>query len=109
MTTAFQINAFQNNAFQIYTAPTSNKIGGDDAWYTEEELRKTPKPQNPKTPDLKIWQQENNIHNGEMHLSFTRFWLIEIGAQRSIGRRMAYDHVRMAVDQVVLDVLISFC
>ena len=43
MTTAFQINAFQNNAFQIYTAPTSNKIGGDDAWYTEEELRKIQK------------------------------------------------------------------
>ena len=41
--TAFQQNAFQNDAFQIYTAPTSNKIGGDDAWYTEEELRRIQK------------------------------------------------------------------
>ncbi len=39
--TAFQANAFQNNAFQVYVPPPSgNKVGGDDAWYTEEELRR---------------------------------------------------------------------
>ena len=39
--TAFQANAFQKNAFQIYIPPPSGeKVGGDDAWYTEEELRR---------------------------------------------------------------------
>ena len=43
--TAFQANAFQNNAFQVYTAPPpdNNKLGGDDAWYTAEELRRIQK------------------------------------------------------------------
>ena len=41
--TAFQANAFQVNAFQIYIPPTSTKAGGDDAWYTEEELRRIQK------------------------------------------------------------------
>jgi hypothetical protein len=39
--TAFQVNAFQNNAFQIVITPT--KTGGDDAWYTKEELRRIQK------------------------------------------------------------------
>ena len=44
MTTAFQVNAFQNDAFQIYTPPTpSEKAGGDDAWVTKEELRRIQK------------------------------------------------------------------
>ena len=41
--TAFQANAFQNNAFQIYgepPAPTSNLGGGDDASWTPEELKR---------------------------------------------------------------------
>ena len=39
--TAFQANAFQNNAFQVYVAPpTEGHVGGDDAWYTTEELRR---------------------------------------------------------------------
>jgi hypothetical protein len=43
--TAFQANAFQNNAFQVYVAPTptSNLTGGDDAWVTSEELRRIQK------------------------------------------------------------------
>ena len=43
--TAFQVNAFQNNAFQIYNVPPtpSTKAGGDDAWITEEELRRIQK------------------------------------------------------------------
>ena len=42
--TAFQVNAFQVNAFQIYIPPpTTGKTGGDDAWYTEEELRRIQK------------------------------------------------------------------
>lgn len=43
--TAFQANAFQNNAFQIYIPPppTNQKVGGDDAWITEEELRRIQK------------------------------------------------------------------
>jgi hypothetical protein len=39
--TAFQANAFQNNAFQIVITPvTPTKIGGDDAPFTREELRR---------------------------------------------------------------------
>ena len=40
MTTAFQVNAFQNDAFQIVITPTSNRgLGGDDAWTPEERKR----------------------------------------------------------------------
>jgi hypothetical protein len=39
--TAFQANAFQNNAFQIVITPVSNRgQGGDDAPYTKEELKR---------------------------------------------------------------------
>jgi len=38
--TAFQANAFQNNAFQIVITPTNLKNGGDDAPFTREELRR---------------------------------------------------------------------
>jgi alanyl-tRNA synthetase len=39
--TAFQVNAFQNNAFQIYAEPTpSGLTGGDDASWTPEELKR---------------------------------------------------------------------
>jgi len=43
--TAFQANAFQNNAFQIYGAPPTptGSTGGDDAWVTSEELRRIQK------------------------------------------------------------------
>ena len=42
--TAFQANAFQNNAFQVYVQPTpSTKTGGDDAWVTKEELKRIQK------------------------------------------------------------------
>jgi len=37
--TAFQPNAFQNNAFQIYVNPIPPKQGGDDAWSLEERKR----------------------------------------------------------------------
>ena len=40
MATAFQVNAFQNDAFQIVITPTSNRgLGGDDAWTPEERKR----------------------------------------------------------------------
>jgi fructose-1,6-bisphosphatase len=39
---AFQANAFQNNAFQIVSAITG-KVGGDDAWYSKEELKRIQK------------------------------------------------------------------
>jgi len=39
---AFQANAFQNNAFQIVSA-IANKVGGDDAWYSREELKRIQK------------------------------------------------------------------
>jgi hypothetical protein len=39
--TAFQVNAFQNNAFQIYIPPPSDtKVGGDDASWTEDDLKR---------------------------------------------------------------------
>lgn len=38
---AFQANAFQNNAFQIVSS--LSRIGGDDAWYTKEELKRIQK------------------------------------------------------------------
>jgi hypothetical protein len=39
--TAFQANAFQNDAFQIVITPvTPTKFGGDDAPYTREELKR---------------------------------------------------------------------
>ena len=40
--TAFQANAFQNNAFQVYIppTPTNNLSGGDDATWTYEELKR---------------------------------------------------------------------
>jgi hypothetical protein len=39
--TAFQANAFQNNAFQVYIPPPSDgKVGGDDASWTEEDLKR---------------------------------------------------------------------
>jgi len=38
--TAFQVNAFQNNAFQIVITPTNVKNGGDDAPWTREELKR---------------------------------------------------------------------
>ena len=41
--TAFQSNAFQNNAFQVYGQPAPIRTGGDDAWVTEEELRRIQK------------------------------------------------------------------
>jgi hypothetical protein len=43
--TAFQANAFQNNAFQIYGEPPAptGRTGGDDAWVTQEELRRIQK------------------------------------------------------------------
>jgi hypothetical protein len=37
--TAFQVNAFQANAFQIYIPPQSIS-GGDDATWTEEDLKR---------------------------------------------------------------------
>jgi hypothetical protein len=41
MITAFQANAFQNNAFQISITPTpTGRVGGDDAWSPEEIRRR---------------------------------------------------------------------
>ena len=43
--TAFQANAFQNNAFQVSGIPPTptTRTGGDDAWITQEELRRIQK------------------------------------------------------------------
>jgi hypothetical protein len=39
--TAFQANAFQNNAFQIFIPPPSTgQVGGDDATWTEDDLKR---------------------------------------------------------------------
>jgi hypothetical protein len=54
--TAFQANAFQNNAFQIYGQPPDNaRVGGDDAWVTQEELRRIQKIQ------LKIAERQRKL------------------------------------------------
>jgi hypothetical protein len=37
---AFQINAFQNDAFQIVITPVDTKKGGDDASWTPEERKR---------------------------------------------------------------------
>ena len=37
---AFQQNAFQNNVFQIYVPPTTGLTGGDDASWTEDDLKR---------------------------------------------------------------------
>ena len=39
---AFQANTFQNNAFQIVSAITG-RVGGDDAWFSKEELKRIQK------------------------------------------------------------------
>jgi len=43
--TAFQANAFQNDAFQVYIPPPpdNQKVGGDDASWTYEELKRIKK------------------------------------------------------------------
>ena len=38
--TAFQSNAFQNNAFQVFIPPTPAIGGGDDASWTEDDLKR---------------------------------------------------------------------
>ena len=38
--TAFQPNAFQNDAFQIVITPVESKKGGDDASWTKEERKR---------------------------------------------------------------------
>ena len=38
--TAFQVNAFQNDAFQIIITPVDTKKGGDDASWTPEERKR---------------------------------------------------------------------
>jgi hypothetical protein len=38
--TAFQTNAFQNDAFQIVITPVTTKQGGDDAFWTVEERKR---------------------------------------------------------------------
>ena len=38
--TAFQPNAFQNDAFQIVITPVNPKQGGDDAFWTAEERKR---------------------------------------------------------------------
>jgi hypothetical protein len=38
--TAFQANAFQNNAFQIFIPPSTGQVGGDDASWTEDDLKR---------------------------------------------------------------------
>jgi hypothetical protein len=38
--TAFQANAFQNNAFQVYDEPSLSIGGGDDATWTEDDLKR---------------------------------------------------------------------
>lgn len=38
--TAFQTNAFQNDAFQIVITPAPTKKGGDDASWTKEERKR---------------------------------------------------------------------
>lgn len=61
--TAFQANAFQNNAFQIYNPPPPPaQQGGDDAWTPEElkRLRKLSAKINNKQRELEKAAKEAN-------------------------------------------------
>lgn len=61
--TAFQANAFQNNAFQIYIPPPAPaQQGGDDAWTPEElkRLRKLSAKINNKQRELEKATKEAN-------------------------------------------------
>ena len=62
---AFQINAFQNNAFQVGGTPPSptGLTGGDDAWYTEEELRRIQKIQQKIEARQRLLEKANKDAN----------------------------------------------
>jgi len=65
--TAFQANAFQNNAFQIYgQPPVETRVGGDDAWVTKEELRRIQKIQ------LKIAERQRKLEQATKDANASR-------------------------------------
>ena len=70
--TAFQANAFQVNAFQIYVPPPpdGNKVGGDDAWVTKEELRRIQKLQHKIAERQRKLEQANKDANASRKQAF---------------------------------------
>jgi hypothetical protein len=71
--TAFQANAFQNNAFQIYgipPTPTTNLAGGDDASWTYEELKRIKKLQQKIAERQRRLEQSTKNANASRKQSF---------------------------------------
>jgi hypothetical protein len=71
--TAFQANAFQNNAFQIYgipPTPTTNLAGGDDASWTYEELKRIKKLQQKIAERQRRLEQSSKDANASRRQAF---------------------------------------
>lgn len=70
--TAFQANAFQNNAFQVFTSPTptSDLRGGDDASWTYEELKRIKKIQQKIAERQRLLEKATKEANASRKQSF---------------------------------------
>jgi len=63
--TAFQANAFQNNAFQIFISPTPSDLDGHDG-FTPEEIRRA------KRLDAKIRARQLALHKAQQEAKIRR-------------------------------------
>lgn len=69
--TAFQANAFQNNAFQIYIPPPSTgKVGGDDAAWTPEDIKRFKKMQQQAAKQQKLLNEQVKDANAARKKAF---------------------------------------
>jgi hypothetical protein len=70
--TAFQANAFQNNAFQVAGTPppTSNLTGGDDASWTAEELKRIRKIQQKIAERQRLFEKTTKDFNAARKQAF---------------------------------------
>lgn len=70
--TAFQANAFQNNAFQIYVPPPpdNTKAGGDDAAWTPEDIRAYKKLQQDAAKQQKLLNEQVKDANAARKQAF---------------------------------------
>jgi hypothetical protein len=70
--TAFQANAFQNNAFQVATGPTPTPTirGGDDATWTAEELKRIRRLQQKIAERQRLLEKSNKEANASRKQAF---------------------------------------